>query len=110
MEYIPFYIFDFEVTTKCTELTYIPRTTKLKDGMGSNEKSVNISKKNLYSHIVCASKDEKLFSLAQNITDWDPYSAIPDCKVVSTAEYYEWHTVWHIRVRLSFLFMKKITF
>jgi len=99
IEYLPFYILDFGVNTSCKAIVSDQSISRLDNIRGENETSELISKEltRQYSHLVCACKDEKIFSLTQNINDWNAYTAIPNCQVVSAEDYYSWPTVWHLR-------------
>uniref|UniRef100_A0A7S4I9C6 RING-type domain-containing protein n=1 Tax=Vannella robusta TaxID=1487602 RepID=A0A7S4I9C6_9EUKA len=97
VEYLPFYILDFEVSSFCTAFLSSDRVGSIRDDSTTGEKIIEKSAKRSYSHVVCAAKDESVYDLAQEIKDWNPYTAIPNCQVVSPNDFYDWSTVWHLR-------------
>jgi len=95
LEYIPFYILDFEVTTSCTAAVALPSRAGIRSRISENLHEQTAKRE--YSHLVCAAKDEEIFSLVQEIRDWNPYSAIPNCKIISQRDFYDWPAVWNLR-------------
>jgi len=97
IEYLPFYILDFEVSSSCTARVSSSGIVSIRDDTPACEKMIEKSAKHSYSHVICAAKEEGIYELAQEIKDWNPFAAIPNSKVVSPNDFYDWPTVWHLR-------------
>jgi len=106
VEYLPFYILEFSAASSCTaqvcdlDIDRIERYQRTSSDISlKTEETISSSSERDYCHLICAAKEDRMYELSQNITDWNPYAAIPTFHINSNCSCYSWSTVWHVRVQ-----------